>query len=338
MSATMTCPNCKAIFRFKDELAGKKVKCQKCAHVFIAAAVAAAQPDPPPPEGPKDDEKPTSSKSKAPKYKDDDDEKPTGTKSGPPPSPKFNDDDDDDADKKPSGPPPTSKKSTSRSGLRGEAHDPGAKIGSIALIIVGIGAVLLLCLGCGGGGGFLIYRYFSGSKDSVAVNDKKDNKDQQKRDNNDDPKDDDKKDDVKPAGNFPPGAININLAGNGTYRSDNRFDSRTDPHDPIINKRSRAYTIHLTQGQHYQIDMRSQEFDSYLFLVDIERAAIIARDDDGGGYPDARIKIQAPRTGYYRIHAPLFGGGGAGNFMLYVRRTADGREVPPPPPPPPSKK
>src|SRR5258708_6345240 len=35
MSIATTCPNCKALFRLDNELAGKKVKCQKCQHLFV---------------------------------------------------------------------------------------------------------------------------------------------------------------------------------------------------------------------------------------------------------------------------------------------------------------
>src|SRR5436190_19900664 len=35
MAIATTCPNCKAIFRLADELAGKTVKCQKCQQMFV---------------------------------------------------------------------------------------------------------------------------------------------------------------------------------------------------------------------------------------------------------------------------------------------------------------
>src|SRR5437016_8900646 len=35
MPIATTCPNCKALFRLSDDMAGQKVKCQKCQHVFV---------------------------------------------------------------------------------------------------------------------------------------------------------------------------------------------------------------------------------------------------------------------------------------------------------------
>src|SRR5207248_4624091 len=46
MSISTICPNCKALFRLADEMAGKKVKCQKCSQIFtVATADAKADPD-----------------------------------------------------------------------------------------------------------------------------------------------------------------------------------------------------------------------------------------------------------------------------------------------------
>ncbi|MBI1831145.1 MAG: hypothetical protein HYR84_06820 [Planctomycetes bacterium] len=316
MSITTTCPNCKVLFRLGDDLAGKKVKCQKCAHVFTVAAAEAS----PPPAPPDDDASANAVEDRS--------KTAAATKSGPPPSKKYDDDEDEDDKKKTSGPPPVSKKDAKPT-PRGQAHDPGSKVGMVAMMIVGIGAVLVLCLSCGDGLGYWIYS--SRNKEPVAANDTKDNKDGGSK------KGDGKKDEPPPPGNFPPGGINIALGGDGTYRSDNRL-LPTDSRDPLVGSPSKAYTIQLTQGEWYQIDMRSRNFDSYLFLIDIEKKFVVARDDDSGGYPDARIKWRANRTGYYRIHASSFGGGGQGDYMLFVRRIVNGKEIPPPEPPPPSKK
>src|SRR6266851_3504150 len=35
MPIATSCPNCKALFRLADEMAGKKVKCQKCQSLFV---------------------------------------------------------------------------------------------------------------------------------------------------------------------------------------------------------------------------------------------------------------------------------------------------------------
>ena len=40
MSDTMNCPGCKALLRIRDEMAGKKIKCPRCAHVVAVPAKA----------------------------------------------------------------------------------------------------------------------------------------------------------------------------------------------------------------------------------------------------------------------------------------------------------
>ena len=35
MPIATTCPNCKALFRLADDMAGEKVKCQKCQNIFV---------------------------------------------------------------------------------------------------------------------------------------------------------------------------------------------------------------------------------------------------------------------------------------------------------------
>jgi predicted Zn finger-like uncharacterized protein len=40
MSATMNCPGCQALLRIRDEMAGKKIKCPRCAHVVAIPAKA----------------------------------------------------------------------------------------------------------------------------------------------------------------------------------------------------------------------------------------------------------------------------------------------------------
>lgn len=40
MSETMNCPGCQALLRIRDEMAGKKIKCPRCAHVVAIPAKA----------------------------------------------------------------------------------------------------------------------------------------------------------------------------------------------------------------------------------------------------------------------------------------------------------
>ena len=58
MSINTTCPGCKSLFRLPEELAGKTVRCQKCAQLFVVPGPPAADPEPsaeapePPPDQP----------------------------------------------------------------------------------------------------------------------------------------------------------------------------------------------------------------------------------------------------------------------------------------------
>ncbi len=83
-----------------------------------------------------------------------------------------------------------------------------------------------------------------------------------------------------------------------------------------INSVRKSYPIKLTEGKTYQIDMKSKDVDSYLRLED-SAGKEVAFDDDGGGFPDARITYKAPKTDDYKIIATTFGGG-TGKFTLTV--------------------
>jgi hypothetical protein len=93
--------------------------------------------------------------------------------------------------------------------------------------------------------------------------------------------------------------------------------------DPGFNgaggKRHKAFLFNMEKGKTYQIDMTSKAFDSYLYLQSPGGQAL-AQDDDGGGYPSARIIHKAAETGKHRIITTYFGIG-AGNFNLTIRQT-----------------
>jgi hypothetical protein len=77
--------------------------------------------------------------------------------------------------------------------------------------------------------------------------------------------------------------------------------------DPKYKERNhKPFFVNLVEGKSYQIDMTSTQFDSYLFLEDPD-GKLIAEDDDGGGFPNARIVIRAAKTGKHRVIASHFG-------------------------------
>jgi hypothetical protein len=118
----------------------------------------------------------------------------------------------------------------------------------------------------------------------------------------------------------PPGAFNVIFDPTGSYVSRNMLN-QFDPNNQFL-RRHKLYLVHVEAGNTYQIDLTTQTlgYDPYLFLFD-DTNKLIAQDDDGGGFPNARIVFRANRTGVYRIHASHYGFlPKAGNFTVIVRR------------------
>ncbi|MBI2805715.1 MAG: trypsin-like peptidase domain-containing protein [Planctomycetes bacterium] len=82
-------------------------------------------------------------------------------------------------------------------------------------------------------------------------------------------------------------------------------------------RRMKAYTVKLTAGGLYAINMRSGAFDSYLYLL-APNGQIIAQDDDGGGFPHAQIRYPIRVTGVYTILATSYSSNSFGPFQLTV--------------------
>lgn len=79
---------------------------------------------------------------------------------------------------------------------------------------------------------------------------------------------------------------------------------------------ARVYRLELDAGASVQIDLRSENFDAYLFLVD-EFGIAVAIDDDGGEGLNSRIHYTSSTGGTYRILATRFHSG-SGSFELSV--------------------
>lgn len=86
----------------------------------------------------------------------------------------------------------------------------------------------------------------------------------------------------------------------------------------------KVYKIKLEEGKVYQIDMKvkdkDQDLDPYLRLED-PAGKEVAFDDDGGGFPNARIMYKAPKAGEYKIIATSFNSK-FGKFTLTVVESA----------------
>ncbi len=92
-----------------------------------------------------------------------------------------------------------------------------------------------------------------------------------------------------------------------------------DPRDRARpNSVCKVYTVSLTAGKTYQIDLIAKEpgIDPYLRLED-PAGNPLAQDDDSGGFPNARLLFVCPQNGEYRLVATTFAGG-TGSFTLKV--------------------
>jgi WD40 repeat protein len=92
-----------------------------------------------------------------------------------------------------------------------------------------------------------------------------------------------------------------------------------DPMDRLrIDSACKIYSLDLAAGKTYQIDMitRTTGFDPYLRLEDAEGKQL-AKDDDSGGFPNARIVFPCERAGTYRIIATAYEKTGA--YLLRVQ-------------------
>jgi hypothetical protein len=96
----------------------------------------------------------------------------------------------------------------------------------------------------------------------------------------------------------------------------------------VQNRKHKMFLVEMEEGKTYQIDMKSTNLDSYLYFESPD-GKLLAQDDDGGGYPDARIIHKATKTGKYRVIASHFDGK-LGEFTITVRHTTG--EAPPNPP------
>ena len=90
--------------------------------------------------------------------------------------------------------------------------------------------------------------------------------------------------------------------------------------DPVYAPRKtwhKVHTVKLQADKTYQIDLKSQAFDAYLFLEDSDQK-ILAQDDDSGGDLDARIFFRPTRTDTYRVIATSYAPNTEGPYTLGV--------------------
>lgn len=97
----------------------------------------------------------------------------------------------------------------------------------------------------------------------------------------------------------------------------------TDPLDPPVlgkarKSRSKMFEIKMEAGERYQIDLISNQFDSFLRVEDAAGKELASDNDSGGGL-NARLIFAPPANGVYRVWVTSFDGN-LGNFGLLIRK------------------
>jgi predicted Zn finger-like uncharacterized protein len=113
------------------------------------------------------------------------------------------------------------------------------------------------------------------------------------------------------------GATNkVVFGADGAFRAENklsRFDRVKD------HRRYRTYEANFEAGKTYTIEMNSNNFDPYLYILD-DTGLTVAQDDDSGGNLNARVVFTPRRGGVHQIECTSFADFETGTFALIVRR------------------
>jgi tetratricopeptide (TPR) repeat protein len=76
-----------------------------------------------------------------------------------------------------------------------------------------------------------------------------------------------------------------------------------------------VHTFEGNAGTQIQIDLASNEFDTYLLLIGPD-GQVIAQDDDSNGGTNSRVLVTLPTTGTYQILANTYSAGEVGRYTL----------------------
>jgi peroxiredoxin len=101
--------------------------------------------------------------------------------------------------------------------------------------------------------------------------------------------------------------------------------TRDDEKDPRRNGARKIHMVKMKGGVLYQIDMVSNQFDSYLFL-ETKRGQELAQDDDSGGNLNARIMFNCPKDDEYKVVCTCFQDA-VGAYSLTVRQVGKEQKV-----------
>lgn len=83
-----------------------------------------------------------------------------------------------------------------------------------------------------------------------------------------------------------------------------------------------TYTYRARAGETLVITLRSDDFDAYVKLGNVDHGACrpVQADDNGGGGTDSRLRVRLPRAGEFHVHVSSSDPGATGAYTLTVVR------------------
>lgn len=100
-----------------------------------------------------------------------------------------------------------------------------------------------------------------------------------------------------------------------------------DPRVPDDDSPYDEYPIEVAAGWTVVADMRSEDFDTYLWLIGPDGSSLV-QDDDGGEGTNSYFQYRVTASGRYIVRANSYDGSGRGAYTLHVLASSS----PPPPP------
>jgi hypothetical protein len=105
-----------------------------------------------------------------------------------------------------------------------------------------------------------------------------------------------------------------------------RFEGKlTNDSAKVKGQPAQIHQVSMSPGRTYIIDLESDDFDSYLRILDSAGKQLAEDDDSGEGF-NARIRFAPPKDDKYQVVATRFGSTGQGNYVLKIRILQEGNQ------------
>ncbi len=125
------------------------------------------------------------------------------------------------------------------------------------------------------------------------------------------------------------------VSAQSSIRLGETVDGRLTPDHPVESDGAHYedYLLEVPEAQRVTIDLRSEQFDTFLRLFRSHPDGMdpVATDDDGAGNLDSRLRLGLDEAGTYVVRATSYGEGATGAFTLSVRAAPEVIVEPPRP-------